>query len=532
MFKLLFQLEIKRLFAQFRQGKKKAFGIFVYLLSLWAMLVIGGIFPLFTLAGISSAETEGANAESLESLIESGDLLATVDITVLLMFILLTIVSFAQMKDSFFHRHDQAILWPQPIDRKTLILSKFAGAWILTFPPFALTAFSAGSLVICYLSTHSILKSLFLLILFFAVALFSKSFGYFLRTLLTHTSRNFSVPKTAKSILGVIVFTALMVLYYYEIARQFQDLARLIRFYRSLPAPFHLMTYIMTEHLWVGFVVILVAALVFVAFLSYLSRHFFSIAERMGARSDAKNITDGDFKAHTPMKALVLKEIRLFWDNSTIATSSFFGVLFPVILTMLLFVPTIYDAFTGFLYEQNFIPAEAAIFLIFLTLAGLMNISSFLFSVEGRSAYVSYTLPLSGRTIFLGKLLSALAMIAPFFLISLLLAAIRLKLSPLYIPFYLIAPFAYLFFINGIALFFDLKFANYTWTSPREIVKNSKQAFFSSLGSIFLSLILIFIGVAIAQISPFLYVIILTLVLIVADAVLILLTKNLNLHHL
>ncbi len=52
--KLLNRLERKRTFNQFLQGKKKkGFGIFIYLLSLWGYFWIGGLLPIFALHGDS-----------------------------------------------------------------------------------------------------------------------------------------------------------------------------------------------------------------------------------------------------------------------------------------------------------------------------------------------------------------------------------------------------------------------------------------------------------------------------------------------
>ncbi|MDD7362817.1 MAG: hypothetical protein PUG99_01550 [Firmicutes bacterium] len=527
--KILSQLEIKRGFAQFRNGKQKAFGIFIYLLSLWGVVVMGGIFPMFSSTGMLELVPDSEQLELAEFL-QTYDIFAAIDITAFVFFVGILLISFFQFKQTFFHAFDQSTLWSLPVPKRHLVLSKFTGSWVWDVP--IVIAFSVGSLVICALTTHSAAKTVLLFFTFLALGLLAECLGYFLRTLSTGAGSKLNIPKIVKSIFGVFIFAIVMVLYYYEIAREFKDFARFLLFYGSLPAPFRLMSYTLHGHTWIGILFIVLAIAAFFLFLNYFSSRFFSIAEKLASHSDAKAVSDKDLKPRSPRRAMIRKEVQLYWDNSSVALGSFFGVLLPVILVMCLLVPSIRDGFTSFLYDQEMVPPQAALFLILLFAAGFMNVSSFSFSLEGRSAYITYTLPIKGRTIFLRKLVSSLIMVVPAYIVTFILLAAILKPDALYLPLYLIGPLAYIFFINSISLFIDFKFANYTWTSAKEIAKNSKQSFLSSLGGLIISLVIIFIGVNIMTAYPFLYAVLLSSILIAADVVIVLLIKDLHVYHI
>ena len=90
---------------------------------------------------------------------------------------------------------------------------------------------------------------------------------------------------------------------------------------------------------------------------------------------------------------------------------------------------------------------------------------------------------------------------------------------------------AYALLINGISLFFDWKFANYNWTNPQELAKNSKQSFFTGLGSLLVSCAVILIGVGIMTEAPLLYASLLTIIFVAGNVVLYFLTRDITVYH-
>lgn len=529
MLKTLIHLEISRIFAQFKGGKQKAFGIFVYIMSLWGIFGLGALLPLFGSSGIISTMPKGEEF-SVSELVQRFDLISTADITVGILFVAVFFLAFFQMKNTFFHRFDQSTLWSQPIETKTIILSKFIGSWIIGIP--MIVAFSLGSLGICFLSTGSLIKTLILFLLFLSAEVIGECLGYFLRTLFTRANRRFRTPKIVKTLVKVILFAGIMMVYYYEIANNFKDIARFLIFFRSLPTVFRIISFILEKHIFLAPIPILIALALLLLFVRYMANHFFAIAETMESRGSKKVMAQKDLKPKSRIAALITKELKLYWDNSTVAMNTFFGALMPLILCLLLLVPVIHDGFTDFLYGQDYVPPYAALFLILLSLAGVMNVAGYSFSLEGKSAYLTYTLPLTGRMVFFGKLLAYLVILIPLYTLSFIVAMAILSPDPRYMILYFLGPVAYIIFNNAVGLLFDWKFANYTWTTPQEFAKNSKQAFFSAFGSLGVSALIIFVGMTIMTTYPLLYAGIITALLMIADIILFLLTKNLKIYHI
>ena len=262
-----------------------------------------------------------------------------------------------------------------------------------------------------------------------------------------------------------------------------------------------------------------------------MAKNFYTIGESLAPRGIAKSVKEGDYKVRRKYAALIRKERRLFFSNSSVAINTFFGTVLPVILAAILFVPAVKDMFLDFLNSQPFVSPDAAIFLILTGLAGMMNLSGFGFSLEGISAYNTYTLPLKGQSVFLGKLFMAASLIVPAYVIAWVLVLINLRPEASYLPFYLLGPLAYALLINGISLFFDWKFANYNWTNPQELAKNSKQSFFSGLGSLLVSFAILLIGVGVMTKAPLLYAALLTIIFVAGNVILYFLTRDMTVYH-
>ena len=525
--KLLNRLERKRTFNQFTQGKKKkGFGIFIYLLSLWGYFWIGGLLPIF--ASMAILDSKSA-AFSVAEILNDAGILSSMDVMALVFFFASLIIAFIQIRNIYFNDFDQATLWSMPVDTRLILISKNTGPAVFSLP--LVLAFTLPSVIITYVATSSFLKAFLVLVVFFCANQLGECLGCFLRIALAKGGSHLRLSKGVKTFFGFVLFVAFMVGFYTEVARDFKDLLIFMGFYNRLPVAARPVSFALNHHLWLIFVFILLTGLMYYAFLNYTAKNFFAIGESLAPRGTVKAVKEGDYKVRRKYAALIRKERRLFFSNSAVAFNTFFGTVLHVILAAILFVPAVREMFFGFLEGQSFVSPDAALFLILTGLAGMMNLSGFGFSLEGAGAYNTYTLPLKGQSVFLSKLFMAAGLIAPAYVITWLLVIVNLKPPAAYWPFYLIGPLAYALLINGISLFFDWKFANYNWTNPQDLAKNSKQSFFSGLGSLLVSCAVILIGVGIMTKAPLLYAGLLTLIFVTGNVVLYFLTRDITVYH-
>ena len=527
--RLLNRLERKRTFNQFTQGKKKkAFGIIIYLLSLWGYFWIGGLLPIFASMAILDSKGE-AGAFSVAKPLSDAGILSSMDVMALAFFLASVIISFIQIRNIYFNDFDQSTLWSLPVDTRLILISKNTGPAVFSLP--LVLAFTLPSMILTYVATGSFMKALLVLLVFFCANQLGECLGCFLRMALAKGNSRLHLSKGVKTFFGFVLFVVFMVGFYTELARDFKDLIVFMGFYNRLPQAARPVSFALNHHLWLIFVFILLTGLIYYAFLNYMAKNFFTIGESLAPRGTVKAVKDDDYKVRKKYAALIRKERRLFFSNSAVAFNSFFGTLLPVILAAILFVPAVKEMFLGFLENQAFVSPDAALFLILTGLAGMMNLGGFSFSLEGVSAYNTYTLPLKGHQIFLAKLFMAASLIVPAYLIAWLLLVVNLRPAPVYLPCYLLGPLTYALLINGISLFFDWKFANYNWTNPQELAKNSKQSFFSGLGSLLVSCAVILIGVGVMTEAPLLYAVLLTLVFVAGNVVLYFLTRDITVYH-
>lgn len=525
--KLLNRLERKRTFNQFTQGKKKkGFAIFIYLLSLWGYFWIGGLLPIF--ASMAILDSKSA-AFSVAEILNDGGILSSMDVMALVFFLASLIIALIQIRTIYFNDFDQSTLWSLPVDTRLILISKNTGPAVFSLP--LILAFTLPSAIITFVATGSFLKALLVLVVFFCANQLGECVGCFLRIILAKGNNRLRLSKGVKTFLGFVLFVAFMVGFYTELARDFKDLVVFLGFYNRLPAAARPVSYALNHHLWLIPLFILVTGLVYWAFLNYTAKNFYTIGESLAPRATMKAVKEGDYKVRRKYAALIRKERRLFFSNSAVAFNTFFGTVLPVILAAILFVPAVKEMFLDFLNNQPFVSPDAAIFLILTGLGGMMNLSGFGFSLEGISAYNTYTLPLKGQSVFLGKLLMAASLIAPAYVITWLLVLVNLRPDAAYLPFYLLGPLSYALLINGISLFFDWKFANYNWTNPQELAKNSKQSFFSGLGSLLVSFAILLIGVSVMTKAPLLYAALLTAIFVAGNVVLYFLTRDMTVYH-
>ncbi|MEQ3353840.1 hypothetical protein AAA081_05930 [Aedoeadaptatus acetigenes] len=527
--RLLNRLERKRTFNQFTQGKKKkAFGILIYLLSLWGYFWIGGLLPIFASMAILDSKGE-AGAFSVSVVLNDAGTLSSMDVMALAFLLASAIIAFIQIRNIYFNDFDQSTLWSLPVDTRLILISKNTGPAVFSLP--LVLAFTLPSMILTYVATGSLIKAILVLVVFFCANQLGECLGCFLRIFSAKGGSRLQLSKGVKSFFGFLLFVVFMVGFYTELARDFKDLVVFMGFYNRLPAAARPVSFALNHHLWLILVFVLLTGIIYYAFLNYMAKHFFTIGESLAPRGTVKAVKGGDYKVRRKYAALIRKERQLFFSNSAVAFNSFFGTVLPVILAAILFVPAVKEMFLGFLESQSFVSPDAAIFLILIGLAGMMNLAGFGFSLEGASAYNTYTLPLKGQSVFLGKLFMAASLIAPAYIIAWLLLIINLRPDLVYWPFYLFGPLAYALFINGISLFFDWKFANYDWTNPQELAKNSKQSFFSGLGSLLVSFAILLIGVGVMTKAPLVYAALLTLIFVAGNIILYFLTRDITVYH-
>ncbi len=523
--KLLIKLELKKSLALLKSNKHRALQVFIWIFSIIGFITVGGL--LCMLYFIAMAQSYGG----IDGLPENIELLKDLmkglpDFIVYLIFIYNFIVYFLVGRQ-YFVSEDEDIVLSLPFSIRNIILGKFITGIIFSL---------VGNLIITLpsLVLYSILYRIKTLIPFLLLIIIASILGFALGLLLRHVLYlifpRLHWPKWVRTVVFLVLFPPLFALYMYKISNQFAQLSQLlyrfILWYQQFYGPTDFI-----KHPLLLIPALLVTALVTACLLQFIYKYFYKFKSKDQIPTKTKKFDDKSYQVHSPMVALILKEYRLYWSITPLVQNSATGAALLLMVSIACLFPAVREFVIQGLTQFSTASIDIILFFVLLMGAGIINVCYLSFSAEQQQAYNTYVLPLSASQIFLGKLMGPLLFVLPFYLISCLLLIYSFKPSGMYIPFLILGPLLYLIFSNGLGLFFDSKMANYDWDNPAKLVKNSKQAFFSSFGSFILSILIILIGFQIMVVYPLLFIIILTVLLFIANIILLVLIRDMKIYH-
>lgn len=523
--KILLGLEIKRQLSSYSK-KGKAIEILLYILLLFSSLWMGVLLPMI----IISTSSDFSDDIGFKEILLSGYGDGLINFHGIIVFLVAAIFGFLSLKTVFFNRNDQDTLWALPLEKKEILLSKFLGIMIPYILPILLFCFP--TVFIVYHMFDNLTSPLVFLLNSFSTIFLGLSLGMILRLIILKIFPYEDLPKWAKSLLGLTFMSVFLFFYFLEISRNFSDIGN---FLKNNSGSLSLM--IINSSITRGNYLLFLGLLLLAILSSYLLFHLLENAYITNALLNPTKIKSGklgdkDYKVSSPLKALVRKEISLYWSNSAVVTNTFVSAFFLLFLSGATLLPSLQESFFKFFENFGNFSKDTLMFFALIFITGTMNISTFGFSLESKMAYNTYSLPLRGDQIFLGKLLSSLIQLFPIFLLSYLIIMVSIKPSPAYAPLLFFGPLAYICLNNAIGLLFDMKFANYLWDDPKQLAKQSKQAFFSGLGNLLLSLIIILIGCQMLALYPYLSCLLITLLLVLSNFIFFLLLRGVKVYHI
>ena len=192
------------------------------------------------------------------------------------------------------------------------------------------------------------------------------------------------------------------------------------------------------------------------------------------------------------LMALCKKEARRYFSSSVYVSNTIVGPILAAAGTAALF-------FVDLEPVKNIlnVPLEYLAPVAWCCIGCIMFPSSVSISMEGDRVWIIKSLPLSMKTILDAKMLFALILYLPFYLISEILFMILFRPSVGEVLWLLAAPIVMLVFSSIFSLSVNLKFQNFNWKKDEEIVKQSAS---SMIGGLLPTVVLFLCGGGIALI--------------------------------
>lgn len=394
--------------------------------------------------------------------------------------------SFYASANAVYGGKDFEIVSSLPIKKSKVILAKFIYMYITDIVITALV--TIGAIIYQYAFSYSLsassLASFMLMILvspFVPMAL-----SVLVGALISVVSASFRKSNLIQTVLLFVVFIGVMV---FSFAGSPEEIT--IGVVEKLYFLYPLVCAGLTDGLsLLWYLLISTGAIIF----SYLFVYFtyYTFCSIITAKKTRKDYKFKKQKSASLMRALYKNEFKRFFSIPTYVINGGFSAVLGVLGAVALLIFS--GEFTGELGGAlgsiilAFVPALFA----FLFCTSPTTTASV--SLEGKSSWITRTLPLPTKDYLTAKLLVNLTINGPSAIILPIAIGIVFSLTALNFILVLTLAVSTMLFAGALGLLFDLSFAKYTWQNPTQVIKQGMPVLFMMLVSFGLSAIFGVIG--------------------------------------
>ncbi len=408
-----------------------------------------------------------------------------------------------------FGANDYDFLSSLPIKSQTVILSKLAyvyiiglGSSILCFLPASVTY-----MLVCKSGAITLLNALLLLPF---IPLVPLCLGLIIGTLV-----NILMSKVKrKSIVGIIFSALFLIVYFYfmfgvnEDASDEQMSNMLVN--AKLLTPFNLISKGIGGNYLYILLFDLASLLLSFAYVAPLGKYYKKINGIITSKQRGRGVDLSKQTDSSVLKTLLKKEIKVYFSNSAIIMNSIIGPVMAILFGVVFNVKGGVNGLIGADFEGevdlNEITDMAKIFIPYIPFffIGISTFAAFSVSLEGKNLWIIKSLPINATDWLNAKLILNLIITLPAGVISVILFGIgcRLLWYDILIAVCIISIYSLLGGLLGLAV--NLKFNNFNWTNPAEVVKRGASATICMLVGTFAAIPVIGVQILGSLVSPYL----------------------------
>lgn len=253
-------------------------------------------------------------------------------------------------------------------------------------------------------------------------------------------------------------------------------------------------------------------SLAFFLIVTYLiSKNFVNICSALSSTSSKHNFVISEKNTNSPFKALLKKDLKMYFSSSTYALNSLIGYILLIILAIgvSFFIPAELKEEADIIYLfKNFLPYIMG-FCVIISPPTYCAIS-----FEGKNLGMTRSLPINEKQFYNSKIYLNLCIALPCYLISIIILIINMQFNALQLINTIIVPLAYIIFASINALCIDANSPKLDWESEQEIVKQGMNGLFVMLWG----LLALIVGASIS-IVPYVGSFIVTIILVILSIV-------------
>ena len=312
-------------------------------------------------------------------------------------------------------------------------------------------------------------------------------------TAISSRMKHKSLVETALTMLivGVIIVGSMLTSDSGQVAMEdvLQDLTRMLeQQIGGMYPPALLVGNAMVSGSFLDFLLFAVISLgIFGVFLLVLQKYFLSICTALSTNAGNKSFHMTELGTSSVLKALWKKEIKRYFASTIYVTNTMIGYFLMVVFPIIFLVADLgnINIINGAESMEQTLQIEGIIRKIFpfmlAIMPSIMPTTSVSISMEGKQWWILQSLPVSKEKIIQAKVLADLTVVAPFYVVSEILAIITLRPSFLEMVWMLVVPAVYILFSAVAGIVINLHFPVFDWENETVVVKQSAATFFAML---------------------------------------------------
>ncbi|MDD4187725.1 MAG: hypothetical protein PHX04_03065 [Bacilli bacterium] len=402
-----------------------------------------------------------------------------------------------KVNKTLFGAKDYSILFSLPIEKNTIITSKFIVLYLANLI-FMLIFMIPTYLAYILGTTTSYMFHIMFFVSFLFIPLIPTVVGCIIGSLLTALSARFKYKNFANIIFSLLLF---VVVYYFTYNMQnlnALDLANLsqsiVNKFNSIYPVTKLYTNIIGNYdLFSLIIFIFLSLFIFVIFKNIIVKYFANINNKLSGVTINNKYIVKNIKLKSPLMSLYQKEIKRYISSALYVLNTAIGSIL-LLATLILLAVLGSDTLDAFIQMPNFsqylMTSAPLVFAVFTSLSCTTHSS---ISLEGKNLWILKSLPVNIKNIFIAKIMVNLTIILPTILIASLILMFIIKLSILNFLVLLILPTIYAFFIAGFGLLINLFFPLLDWVNEVKVIKQSMASFLTIITGLIVSVVPIFI---------------------------------------
>ena len=217
----------------------------------------------------------------------------------------------------------------------------------------------------------------------------------------------------------------------------------------------------------------------FLAMVLVVQRFFTGICTTLNATTAKKNYKLHSLDTNSPVMSMVRRELKRYFASSVYVTNTIIGYILMAAASVALYVmgPSKLEASLGY---PGLITRAFPLFLG--AMGALITPASCSISMEGKQWWIAKTIPVRSKDIFDSKILTALAIALPEYLIAICFGLLAVKPSSVLGAIWIIAiPASYILFSTVVGIAVNLAMPVFNWENETRAVKQSASVMVTML---------------------------------------------------